>query len=156
MGIIHRLKRIHKYKEVTYLYFNHNNYVRTKHKSFCFTYRVTLEIFKAKRKIMRTKEELGQLILDNIHRLSKDSISSPKGLCDLLGRMYCNRVISEAELHSISSVIKNNPPKGVEYSPTNYYWPEGEIQPRVDWIHRHLLEEVDSMPINDIRNKLAR
>jgi hypothetical protein len=86
---------------------------------------------------MRSIKELLQVMLDN-----QDLFTS--GLCNWAIRLYYKDIISYEESKLLDSYIENNRPskysslKAYKARKTWWYWPHGEIKPRLKWIKKHI------------------
>ena len=86
---------------------------------------------------MRNIKELLELMLEN-----QDYFNS--GLCTWAGKMFCTDLITYDENYSLKNYINKNRPH--KYSSllayrsrsSGYYWKEGNIQPRITWIKKHI------------------
>lgn len=57
------------------------------------------------------------------------------GLCTLALRLHTKNIISYQERCFLLDYIENNKPLNVK---TPYYWPICEINPRIEWINKHI------------------
>lgn len=76
----------------------------------------------------RSIDELLEVMLDNINKFEK-------GLCLWNTALYAADKISEEEWIRLRRYIKKNRPWFSFYP---YYWPEGELEPRLKWIRKHI------------------
>lgn len=77
---------------------------------------------------VRSDVELLQLLLDNIDELST-------GLCQLVGLIYYGGDFSNEESNRLKILIRSNrPDSDIIEDITRYYWPVGEIHPRIDFL----------------------
>ena len=77
---------------------------------------------------MRSDKELGEVLLANQELFSS-------GLCSLIVRLWGRNLITENEYDRLIHILHCNKPKGASL----YYWPVYQIQPRLDWINRVLI-----------------
>lgn len=75
----------------------------------------------------------------SIHELLKVMLTNKEylvtGLCFLSERLYMYRVITGNEYVIVNSYLMNNPPIEDKES---YWWPPGEIKPRISWLKKHI------------------
>lgn len=74
--------------------------------------------------------ELLKLLLSNIDMLEK-------GLCHLALKLCVRNYMFLKELEVLKQYFANNMP-GV-FKEGDYWWPKGEVQPRLDWINSHII-----------------
>jgi hypothetical protein len=82
---------------------------------------------------MRTTKELLELMLTR-----QDLFWF--GLCQWAGFMYNRGYFDLEELARIDDLIKSNPTLRRRVLGAVYYWPEGELQPRINWINKRIKE----------------
>ena len=88
---------------------------------------------------MRTIKELLQLMLDNKHLFQC-------GLCHWLTELFIYKLISRDERIFLLNYIKENKPEYKWYNPymllnhykDSFYWIEGCITPRINWLKHHI------------------
>lgn len=91
---------------------------------------------------MRSKKELGQVLLDNQHLFTT-------GLCPWVIRLFYYKLITEMEREFLLSIIDSNKPRytfiHIFYNPDEivtdqaWYWKARNIYPRIKWIKKYLL-----------------
>lgn len=87
---------------------------------------------------MRSIKELLELMLQHKHLFQN-------GLCLWAIDLYLHDIITREEFRSLDNYIKNNPPDYFSWTnfiknhePAGYFFPFGEIKPRIYWIERHI------------------
>jgi hypothetical protein len=78
---------------------------------------------------MRTTKELLEVMLQY-------QVYFKAGLCQWINRLYSIDIIDVSEYKLLYSYIQNH-----ELEKTNdilYWWPVGELQPRIDWINEQI------------------
>ena len=78
----------------------------------------------------RTIKELLELLLENQHLFDS-------GLCIWAFELSTECQISIQEENMLYMYIKNNRPINLRYF-KGYYWPIGNIKPRIEWIKEHI------------------
>lgn len=98
---------------------------------------------------MRTKEELGKLLLEN-----KDLFQS--GLCAWIVFLKQKYIITSEEMLFLINLVKRH--KKVNTIDEGFHiGKRGDIRPRIEWIKKYLLEESDFFPVTinpEQQNKL--
>ena len=99
---------------------------------------------------MRTKKELGQILLDNQDLFLITNSAYTGGLCPwIIELMYAHKITNE-EKDKLKEIIYNNRPKKTMYNyiynpdkikdnDAAYFWEKGFITPRIKWINKHLI-----------------
>ena len=98
---------------------------------------------------MTDNKELKRLIKLVIKELEGDRFKLDFGLCDFVTEMYFVRdgIIDSCELNMLEEFIMNNEPKimynregkiSKEAYEAMYFFPKGEVGPRVNWLKNKL------------------
>ncbi len=88
---------------------------------------------------MRTIKELLQIMLDNPQHFDY-------GLCRWAVNLYCGELITSEEYWILRNYIKVNKPfifssfdvLNQRISSNPYYWKVGKIEPRIEWLKKHI------------------
>ncbi len=86
---------------------------------------------------MRSIKELLQLMLNNKHLFID-------GLCQWNRALCQNQLIDYKEYSTLEDYIDDNAPffftikRSFWYRGYRYYWPKGDIKPRLKWINKHI------------------
>jgi len=78
---------------------------------------------------MRTEKELLELMLQY-------QVYFQTGMCNWVERFYAFDLIDESEYKLLYNYIQNHEPE--ETNDILYWWPVGELQPRIDWINEQI------------------
>lgn len=70
----------------------------------------------------------------------------PYGLCWVSVKLWYDRKVTMEESGELAKYISNNMPSECAgyRRETNFYWPEGAIAPRVEWLRDHILLNIDT------------
>jgi hypothetical protein len=60
------------------------------------------------------------------------------GLCLWSDSLFFSDKISFSEMHKLIKYIKDNKPWTSFFRFSAYYWPIGQIEPRIEWINEHI------------------
>lgn len=86
---------------------------------------------------MRTTKELLEVMLNN-----KQIFST--GLCSWAGQLYWNGMINRDEEARLAVYIRVSRPSkfssfgAFKNRSSGYYWPNGDINPRIKWLKKHI------------------
>lgn len=94
--------------------------------------------------MIRSKKELGQILLDN-------QISFNSGLCNWVNMLRLRKLITDYEVTYLSNLIYHKRPVFIPlinniYNPNKklynngFFWGPGHIEPRIKWIKKHLMK----------------
>lgn len=95
--------------------------------------------------MIRSKRELGELILDNM-------VLFDSGLCSWVNKLYYEqKLLTENEVNYLIDLIASKRPIFIPlvnniYNSDKktyddaYYWESGFIKPRIKWIKKHLIK----------------
>ena len=98
---------------------------------------------------MRSTKELLEVMKEHVWMFNPlFTVSPPRGLCTLAVKLYLKNIITIKEFIHIEDYIRENKPSVLSdwdsliHRITNpfseYYWKEGEIEPRIKWIEKHI------------------
>ena len=85
---------------------------------------------------MRDIKTLLELLLDQYENNKTYGIQWA-GLCLAIIRLHTSRVIDYYDKEALLKVIKTNRPESAE---SFYWWPEGEVEPRVEFLKQLISE----------------
>lgn len=91
---------------------------------------------------MRSIKELLQVMLENQQHFEK-------GLCQWIGDLYADDVITKEEYFELDLYRFKNKPVipswwRITRMSTNYWWQAGDIKPRLKWIHKHIAKQSEN------------
>lgn len=78
---------------------------------------------------MKTNKELQEIMLENQEFFTN-------GICDWLMNIKRKKLITWEETEHLVKIVQSNKPEGCD---NQYYWPKGELEPRIKWIKEYIV-----------------